>query len=245
MEANYYKQYFVLEREHWYFKARNNLIMSHIQTLLDTDKKDLRILNVGAGTGFTSELLSNFGHVKSIEYDKECIEHVKKLTTINLEWGSILDLPYDDNSFDLVCAFDVIEHVEDDKLAIKELERVCRHDGQIVVTVPAFQFLWGSHDLINHHFRRYNMAQLVSLFSNQDNFVYRSYYNFFLFPIVAAVRLFNRLFTTPSEVSDFDNIPKQQFTDKVFFGLFSLEKNFILKRFRFPFGVSIICSYRN
>ena len=87
MEAAYYKEYFHLEREHWYFRARNQIIMDHINTVVE-GASNLKILNVGAGTGFTSQLLEKHGVVKSLEYDKQCFDFVKDRLDICLLYTS-------------------------------------------------------------------------------------------------------------------------------------------------------------
>ena len=72
MDSNYYEEYFYLEREHWWFKARNQILDIHINSLLKKKDKNYRILNIGAGTGYTSEILSKYGEVKSIEFNEKC-----------------------------------------------------------------------------------------------------------------------------------------------------------------------------
>ena len=125
MDKNYYKEYYHLERSHWWFQARAHILMSHLKRILPP-KKDLKILNVGAATGRSSELLMQFGEVMSVEYDKECFDFVAQNLKIPIVKGSILELPFEAEAFDLVCAFDVIEHVNDDYLAVMEMRRVCK-----------------------------------------------------------------------------------------------------------------------
>ncbi len=156
MNAAYYKEYYHIEREHWWFLVRNQIIMNHLRRQLPTNRP-LKILNVGIATGRTSELLTEFGSVKSVEYDQECFEFTKSaVPSLDLIQGSILELPFEDQSYDLVCALDVIEHVEDHQLAVREMQRVCKPNGLVCVTVPAFMFLWNQHDDVNHHVRRYD-----------------------------------------------------------------------------------------
>ena len=249
MEAAYYKEYFHLEREHWYFRARNKIIMDHINEVVEGGS-DLKILNVGAGTGFTSQLLEKHGQVKSLEYDEQCFEFVKQKLDIDIDNGSILELPYDDNEFDLVCAFDVIEHVEDDRLGVEELKRVCKKKGVVVVTVPAYQFLWSKHDEVNHHFRRYKKKQLLNLFKGSGQFLYHSYYNFWLFLPIAFFRTINNIFsitkTTEEDTgSDFGVVKQDSIISKFLFKLFYSESFFVKKYIKLPFGVSLITSWKN
>lgn len=241
MESNYYKEYYTIEREHWWFKARASILMNKVGKIL-RNRKDVRILNIGAATGHSSILLNQFGVVTSVEYDKDCFEFTRKLEGINLINASITALPFEDQSFDLVCAFDVIEHVPNDALAWQEMNRVCKKDGHIFVTVPAFMFLWSEHDIINHHERRYTKKKLINLAGNL-NIRYCSYFNFLLFPPIAAFRLIkNLLLGKPSAAeakSDFGK-NNNSFLSKLLFRIFCLEKPLIDLELSLPFGVSLM-----
>lgn len=248
MDAGYYKEYFHFEREHWYFQARNNIIIDHIAKVVK-DKGNIKILNVGAGTGHTSQLLEKFGIVKSLEYDKDCFEFVKERLDIDIINGSILELPFDDNEFDLVCAFDVIEHIEDDQLGVDELKRVCKEGGIVSVTVPAFMFLWSNHDEVNHHYRRYTKPQLLNLFNVKEKFLFHSYYNFWLFFPIAFFRWINNFFTITKKNehnagSDFDVLSNFPLLSKMLYKVFYSESYFIKKFISLPVGVSVIASWQ-
>jgi SAM-dependent methyltransferase len=249
MDKNYYKKYYTLEREHWWFSARAEILMCHIRRVFDR-RTDLKILNVGAATGHSSQLLQQFGTVTSVEFDQDCYEFTRDVVKIPIQQGSILELAFPDNTFDLVCAFDVIEHVEDDRLAVAEMRRVARMGGVLFVTVPAFMFLWSEHDVVNHHFRRYTSHILRGLFSEKDTPIFHSYFNFWLFFPIAAVRLVLRLFTKkhlakPEDAqSDFDNFKSGGLVNALLKAVF-LSENIFLKRFiSLPVGVSILSSWR-
>jgi len=247
MKPDYYKAYYHLEREHWYFKARNNIIMNYVKSLLPTDKK-LSILNVGVATGRTSELLEEYGSVTSVEYDETCYNFLEeKLPNLKLERGTILDLHYEDNQYDVVCAFDVIEHVKDDSLAVSELNRVCKEGGLVFVTVPAYMFLWSNHDVINMHYRRYKKKQLSNLFNGFDgNLIHISYYNFFLLPLVTFYRKIVSKFsaTGVNMLLDFKASGENKSINKLLEGVFKFEKHLLTRKFRFPTGVSLILSFK-
>ena len=222
--------------------------MSHISGLV-LDKKTIKILNVGVGTGHTSELLQEFGEVISIEYDKDCCQFVSETLDIQIENGSILNLNYPSNEFDLVCAFDVIEHVEDDTQGVKELKRVCKGEGLVVITVPAYMFLWSRHDEINHHYRRYKKQQLLNLFNGEGKFVYHSYYNFWLFFPIALFRFLNNVLGLTKETdedtgSDFTIMGKDNWISRILYRIFYSESFFIKNHISLPFGVSLITSWR-
>lgn len=247
MDKNYYEEYFFLERNHWWFKIRVKIIQDLINKHIYKGKK-LKILNVGTATGKTSEILSEFGVVTSVEYDVDCIRFTKEKIDIDILNASILELPFNNNEFDLVCAFDVIEHVEDDLTAIKELNRVCANKGFIFITVPTFMTLWSEHDDVNHHYRRYLMPQILSLFKNiKGIIVKKSYFNTFLFPPILVFRLLSKIL--PKKLirkgsgSDFTVVDNESMVNKILFFIFNFERNF-LSIFEFPFGVSLFFIFK-
>lgn len=243
MDKNYYKQYYEQERKHWWFKVRASILMDTIDRY--TDSIHLKILNIGSATHMTSDLLTKFGEVTSLEYDKDCCRFVREELKKEVINGSATELPFEDNSFDLVCAFDVIEHIEDDRLAVREIERVSRiKEGIVFLTVPAFMFLWSDHDEINHHYRRYTLPQLCSKISTSSKILKKSYFNFFLFPLIGSFRLLSRLKKRNGPPkSDFDNINPNPLLNRLFGMIFKLEY-LLLKVLRFPFGVSILLMYK-
>ena len=248
MEKNYYKDYYKLEREHWWFRARGEMLIEHLAAVFE-GKKDLKILNIGAATGRSSELLMSLGDVRSIEYDADCFAFTRDVVGIPIQQGSILELPFTDEMIDLVCAFDVIEHVEDDNLAVSEMRRVAKSGGVLCVTVPAFMFLWSEHDVVNHHYRRYTSKILRGLFESSDKLIFHSYFNFWLFFPIAAFRLLANVFskgkkTLPEEAaSDFENF-KGGFFNTIFYRIFKSEHIFLTHRIRLPVGVSILSTWR-
>ncbi|MDR3695461.1 class I SAM-dependent methyltransferase [Mucilaginibacter sp.] len=243
MNKEYYAEYFKLERTHWWFKVRERIIEDVIKSHIIVHK-DLSILNIGAATGRTSEMLSKYGTVKSLEYDEDCCEFTRQKLNIPIIHGSILYLPFPDNSFDLVCAIDVIEHIEDDKAGINEMERVCKSNGNIFITVPAFAGLWSHHDVVNQHFRRYRMPQVVNLFGSLNNgrIIFKSYFNSLLFPPVYAFRKLSKIIPEKwirrDSGSDF-SVTQSSIINKLLFNIFYLER-LLLKFMKFPVGVSII-----
>ena len=162
MDKIYYEEYFELERKHWWFRARKEIINSLLRKNVTGDGN--AVLNIGAATGETSNWLSAYGPVTSVEYEKDCCAFVKEKLNLDFITASITELPFEEIQYDLVAAFDVIEHVENDVAAVAEMFRVCKPGGLIAITVPAFEFLWSKHDDINHHRRRYRMRQLIKLF---------------------------------------------------------------------------------
>jgi ubiquinone/menaquinone biosynthesis C-methylase UbiE len=252
MQHDYYKEYYDLERQHWWFVAREKIISNYLKKIIDDKilkQENLKILNVGCGPGRSSQYLSSFGEVTSIEYDKDCCEFASERTGLQIINGSITELPFQDEMFDLVCAFDVIEHVEDDQLAVSEMKRVAKKDGVVFITVPTFMSLWSHHDVINHHFRRYKFSQIEKLFEIQKNGneIFSSYFNFFLFPGIYLIRIVSNSLkfgnNRPGSGSDFEAF-KPGFLNNILFNVMCFESKFINKNIKFPFGVSLLYSWK-
>lgn len=252
MQHDYYKEYYDLERQHWWFVAREKIISNYLKKIIDDKilkQENLKILNVGCGPGRSSQYLSSFGEVTSIEYDKDCCEFASERTGLQIINGSITELPFQDEMFDLVCAFDVIEHVEDDQLAVSEMIRVAKKEGVIFITVPTFMSLWSHHDVINHHFRRYKLSQIEKLFEIQKNGneIFSSYFNFFLFPGIYLIRIISNILKfgkkRPGSGSDFETF-KPGFLNNLLFNIMYFESKFINKNIKFPFGVSLLYTWK-
>ena len=248
MEKNYYKEYYHLERSHWWFCARGEILLSHLKRVFK-GRANIRILNIGVATGRSSELLMQLGDVTSVEFDKDCYEFSRDVVQIPIVQGSILDLEFPDNTFDLVCAFDVIEHVEDDAKAVSEMHRVCKKGGVMCVTVPAFMFLWSEHDVVNHHFRRYTSSILRGLFLDKNEPVFHTYFNFWLFFPIAAFRILAKILplkkkqASEETASDF-SVGKGGFLNSLFYHIFKSENAFLKHFIKLPVGVSILSTWR-
>lgn len=242
MDRDYYKQYYKLERTHWWFIVREKILYYLVKRHFNIPKK-IKILNIGVATGRTSEMLLKFGDVTSVEYDKECCKIMHELTGLNVINASITELPFSESTFDLVCAFDVIEHVDEDKKAVLEMNRVCKENGIIFLTVPAFEFIWSKHDDINQHKRRYNISQLRKLFLKQElqgKILRTSYFNFILFLPIVFTRLLEKLLPKTKKdyiSSDFDMV-NNNLLNKLFYLIFKIEVP-LLQILNFPFGISI------
>ena len=246
MDSAYYRSYRKLELEHWWFRGRETILRKLVaETVADSGEAEpgrTRILNVGAATGRTSEWLGEFGEVVSVEYNRDCARMAEEFTGLEMTVASAEDLPYPDNSFDLVTAFDVIEHIEDHQRAVDEMARVVREGGAIFVTVPAFPFLWSEHDDINHHYRRYRPKELPSLFGEMST-RRQGYFNFLLFPPIALVRVVStflrrwRSRDMGGPQSDFE-ISQPGVISRCLENVLIMEGRLIAKGWRFPFGVS-------
>lgn len=237
MEKSYYKNFFSLEKTHWLFKIRRKIFLCFIKKYA---QPGFRIFDFGCGSGYLAGELQRLGYnAFGMDFEKEAIDYGLSSNIKNLTVGAGDQIGYASESFDMVTAFDVLEHLEYEKPAIKELIRILKPGGKMIITVPAYLWLWGVQDEVSHHFRRYTAASLTDIFKefSSVNIVRKTYFNTFLFPAIAIVRLFSKWFNIKSRQSDFDI--KTGLLDVFFYSVFNLESYF-LKFINFPVGVSIL-----
>lgn len=244
MQDDYYLEYYSLERTNWWFMARERIFRDQLTKLFPPDALPIRILNVGAAWGATSILLQEFGEVTSVESNKDCCDYLNQHLRLPCIKGSIPTLPFEDDTFDLVCAFDVVEHVREDQLAMAEFHRVCKPAGYTFTTVPAFKALWSEHDIVNGHVRRYTMRKYLALFDpHHCRIVFTSYFNSFLFPFIAGFRIISTLLKDKNRTSPFKpdhSRVKNNLVCQLLYRIFKSETFFLKRRIPFPLGVSLL-----
>ena len=226
-----------LERSHWWFTGRRRLL----KALLSSSKirRDSSVNDVGCGVGSNLTLLKSMGF-KVIGIDSEIysLSLAKNLLGVFLINGDVLRLPIKSNSIDLIIATDILEHLNEDTIGIKEIHRTLVREGMAVLTVPAFEFLWGTQDVVGMHKRRYSKKEFLRKLEYEGFTILKSsYFNFILFIPILVVRRIIRLLGLKIESENEINFPLINFFLKA---IFSLESH-ILKYFSFPFGVSIFC----
>jgi len=244
MELSSYETTFKSEQTYWWYTARSKIFEHMLRKYSSADRKpeNIRILNIGCGTGILSEQLSRFGEIVSMDYSSDALGFCQKRNLKRLIRGDGESLPFKDNSFDWIFCFDIIEHLENDSEAIHDLKRVLKREGKAIITVPAFRFLWSSFDDLNYHKRRYRKNTFKALLEKQEITIIKlSYYNFFLFPIAMLRRGYEKVF---KRNNDKYYIPKvAAFTNYIFFQLFAFER-FPLGFMNLPWGVSIMSIVR-
>lgn len=240
MNRNFYKNYFEIEKNHWLMRVRRSIVEDNLQSLSVQNKSQPKILDFGCGSGiFVGELQEKGYDASGIDISSEAVKFGELKGIKNLKVQDSHKIDYPDSFFDVVLSLDVLEHLEDESWAVKEVNRVLRSGGKFIVMVPAYMFLWGVQDEVAHHYRRYTLGKLKDVVMKNGNFQIKksSYFNTFLFLPIALVRIVSRIFNLKKRQSDFDiNNP---LLDKLFFAIFNFERK-LLKSFKFPFGVSIL-----
>jgi SAM-dependent methyltransferase len=147
-----------LDDRHWWYRGRRRIIRAELDRL--PVAAGARVLDAGCGSGRTLEELGRYGEVFGIELDPGAADVARARGCGEVLVGRLEELPWEDDSFGLITCLDVIEHTPDDRVTLGELRRVCRPGGFLLVTVPAYQGLWSTHDVANHHYRRYSRGLL-------------------------------------------------------------------------------------
>jgi SAM-dependent methyltransferase len=244
MDASMYRDFAELhEARHWWFVGRRRILAALISSWLPPGR-DLRILDIGCGTGGMIPLLSEYGRVTGIDPAEAAIRYSKQRYDVTAELLR-MDFPAEvpaSRDFDLVTLFDVLEHLDDDALALARAGSLLRGGGLLLVTVPAHRYLWSPHDEINQHRRRYERGELRARLEQSGFRIERlSYYNMLLFPVVYAARLLRRRLNPTDRRSDF-RIGNDWVNNRLA-DLFGAER-MLLKHWDLPVGVSLLAMAR-
>lgn len=242
MELDAYFEMASLEKSHWWFVGRRRVLKAVIREL--HSKPDIKILELGAGTGGNYELLAKYGAVTAIEMnDTARAIFQSRFERADVRSGMLPDnLPLGpEDEFDLVCMFDVLEHIEDDLATLKVVKSKIKRDGVLLITVPAYQALFGPHDEAHHHKRRYEYIELKERL-NQAGFVVEklSFMNMTLLPVALAARVVDKfLKLTKGSGSEMPPTP----LNTLLGGIFGAEA-MIIPKANLPFGLSLLAIAR-
>jgi SAM-dependent methyltransferase len=194
MERVVYQQMAELDDRHWWYRARRRIIADLIRREV-RPPANARILELGCGTGHNLAMLGGFGNVDGLELDDEAramSEQRLGRAIMSSPLPQLADVA--DRHYDLVGAFDVIEHIDDDRAALASIATKLKPGGKFVMTVPAHQWMWSAHDVVNHHKRRYSKRSLRRLIEGSPLQIEKlGFFNSLLFPLAVAERASSKL----------------------------------------------------
>jgi SAM-dependent methyltransferase len=244
MQQHTYSIMYEVEGTHWWFAGRRRILESFLERIITELKiKDRppRILDVGCGTGANLEMLARFGEAEGVDVSADALAFCRARGLERVRLGAAEKLPYEDGTFDLVTALDVVEHLDDDAAGLREMRRILRKDGRALFFVPAFMFLWGVQDDISHHRRRYRLPQFLQTVRAAGFEIERATYANLTFfaPILLGRALMRATGLRPAS----ENHITVSSLNGLFGRLFGAE-SLLLRHTNLPFGVSAICVAR-
>lgn len=235
MERAVYEAMAEHDERHWWYRARREVVAALIERAV-RPPKDARLLEIGCGTGHNLAMLGKFGEVDALEVDdvaRGMAEERLGRSVLSAPLPELAGLP--DDHYDLVAALDVIEHIPDDRAALEGISRVLRPGGKLVMTVPAHQWMWSAHDVVNHHQRRYSKAGLRKLIDGSplrlDSI---GYLNSLLLPVAIAQRLASKI----SGKDDANLAPPAEPINQALERVFAAERR-VIGRVPLPPGLSL------
>lgn len=194
MERSVYREMAELDQRHWWYRARRD-VLAHLIRREAMPPAGGRILEIGCGTGHNLEMLRTFGDVDALELDEEARTIAEQRLGRTVMSAPLPELAgVRDREYDLIAALDVIEHIDDDRSALGAIAAKLKRGGKFVMTVPAHQWMWSAHDVVNHHKRRYSKASLRRLVEGSPLKLGKvGYFNSLLFPLAVADRLSSKM----------------------------------------------------
>ncbi|MBI4707208.1 MAG: class I SAM-dependent methyltransferase [Candidatus Omnitrophica bacterium] len=244
MEKEEYKVMYQIEDSYWWYVGLRKLVFSSIDKFASKER-NLKILDAGCGTGKTLESCKAYD-ASGLDFSEEAIQFCQKRGLNNIVQGSICNIPFSDNSFDVVISLDVLYHanVYSDLKALQEFYRVVNKNGIVVLNVPAYNFLRGRHDIAVHTRRRYTCKELLVKIEKAGFSIEKlTYRNTVLFPAAFIKRILEMFFMSAEHIES-DLKPLPGVFNKILTGVLSIENFLIMSGIRFPFGLSVFCIAR-
>lgn len=248
MRLDLYEDLYVKEHTHWWHIGKRAIVYGLLHKYLPQgNRNSRRALDLGCGAGLNLERLSQYAQTTGTDYYEEALHFCRRRGFTRLCKADAANLPFASNSFDIVTALDVIEHLDDDRVALEELLRVMRPGGVLIVSVPAYRFLWTYWDDILGHRRRYTTAMMREAATSAGFQVRKlSYSNALILVPAVMVRIAKSLLLKvrsrsgeeAQAGSDFIEVPVP--LNSALVGYYRLESAW-LRRGSLPFGLSVVC----
>lgn len=241
MESAYYATLHGVQQRHWWYAARRKILGAVLDDLHRQGLPRGVLYDLGCGVGANLPVLERFGQAVGVDTSPEAVAFAHERGFDNVRQADLNSLEgIEDGSGSVVVLADVIEHLDDENPCLEAASRLLAPGGALVVTVPAFMFLWGPADDINHHKRRYTEAQVRRVVGRHFDVERTTYFNSFLFGLVAAGRLAERVLGRGGD--DAAHVPPAPL-NRALQAVFAAETPLVRKA-HLPFGVSILCVAR-
>jgi len=240
MDQPEYEQMYRVEDWHWWFVSRRRMAAAMLGQWLEPEPCD-RVLDVGCGTGGNLAILSRWGPVSGLDVSPFALDFARRHRPARLAQASALVLPYPDQTFNLVTAFDLLYHqwINDDARAICEIYRVLKPGGWLLVTDSAMPMLWSSHDKVYYARERYTLPKMRQKLRNAGFQPRRcSYINCLLLPVATLIRIIMRWLPLAAEV---ELRPPPRWLNRALVAVRELEVIWLRRNRTLPAGSSLIC----
>ena len=234
MDSALYQRFFEVEADYWW----SVWVRQMVRDWLPPGPPTRRLLDLGCGTGILSTDMAALSTVTSLDYVAEALHFCRRRDLTRVLRGDAHALPFADGVFDLLLAVDTLEHLRDDAAAMREVRRVMKPGATAIVNVPALRLLWSSHDVANHHFRRYRRAELRQVIEQAGFTIQKlSYTNLVLFPPTLVVRLAKRLFGG-ADTPDHEILELHPAVNSALVQIMAVERA-LVRRINLPIGTSL------
>jgi len=240
MDAHEHQRMAEHEEWYWWHLARKAIVHRLIRRHAPASP---RILDVGCGTGATTASLLCFGPVIGLDIGEAALRRARQ-RNLTVTRSNAVHLPLRNESFDVVVALDVFEHLDDDVAAIRSIRNTLAPDGVLIATVPAYEFLWSSHDIALGHKRRYVRGRLIqALEAGGLKVEVCSYVMAAILPVAAVIRLADRILPGRSaqRQSDYPAVPT--FLNTLLTHVSAFDGR-LIEWFNLPFGLSVLAVAR-
>ena len=232
MEDPVYDSQYRSEDTHWWFRGRRAVIHGLLAGV--ELPAEPRLLDAGCGTGRNLVEFGSPGRAWGVDSSEKAVEFCRRRGLEGVTQGDLAHLGFDSGQFDLLLLTDVIEHVDDDALVLEELRRVAAEGAVLVVTAPAYRWLWSSFDEALHHKRRYRRGELIERARAAGWSPIRStYYNAILLPPIAVARKLG-VIRAPTDIEATPSV-----LNPLLYAPMRLEASLVRHGASLPFGVSI------
>jgi SAM-dependent methyltransferase len=247
-DPQFFAKIVAVEDRHFWFRARNDVIANAVISLVNGLPSDYRLLEVGCGTGVVLRHLAGVcqqGSVLGLDLYPEAVSYARERTGCEVVLGDVLSPPESLGQFDIVCMFDVLEHLPDERQTLMAIDRVLKPGGSLVLTVPAHPSLWSYFDVAACHCRRYDRRQVEKLLQeNQFRITYLTEFMMLLYPLIWLFRRAGKGKELPSQgqaaqqaASEFRILPG---INGLLGILLSWERSFVKRGWSIPIGTSLL-----